>query len=347
MTKCYIKACLAFIMSAIMTVNATAQNEENNTVAYETTVIDFTEYFRDATENVQQDVIEVVTGGYRIRFSSNGEKWKPAYSTKGYMALKNGNLIEVQRIDGKNMTAITFDMITEYNGSALNYASPVFYGTDKSNGKFMDDGWKGNAATVAVELVFGPDFGNWNSKYYYFPTMSITAEAAMSMNLTMNEAMPVGSRTAIASFTLDVKNDDGIKDFTIVATDIATGAQYCSEVFDRSTFEETPEAYSADGSETDYVINGRAKLTQMNKNAHHDVKFSVMANYVDRESKVADFSPVMDVSTIGATGISDMEVGDDRSACEYFNLQGIRVSDPGKGPVICRQGDRAKVVIIR
>ena len=69
---------------------------------------------------------------------------------------------------------------------------------------------------------------------------------------------------------------------------------------------------------------------------------------------IADFGNVRfyfkeDVSEDHTTAIRDIEVADVLDATapvEYYNLQGVRVANPGKGLYIRRQGIRAEKVIL-
>ena len=47
------------------------------------------------------------------------------------------------------------------------------------------------------------------------------------------------------------------------------------------------------------------------------------------------------------SGIDDIVTGDENAPVEYYNLQGIRVSDPTPGMYIMRQGTTTSKVIIR
>lgn len=49
----------------------------------------------------------------------------------------------------------------------------------------------------------------------------------------------------------------------------------------------------------------------------------------------------------GLSGVENITVNDENAPVEYFNLQGVRVADPGNGLYIRRQGNTVEKVIIR
>lgn len=55
----------------------------------------------------------------------------------------------------------------------------------------------------------------------------------------------------------------------------------------------------------------------------------------------------MEVTTTGFSGVENVTVGDDNAPVEYYNLQGIRVSNPEGGVYIRRQGNTVAKVLVK
>lgn len=71
-------------------------------------------------------------------------------------------------------------------------------------------------------------------------------------------------------------------------------------------------------------------------------RYSVMA--VDKDGVKSSASNQIDVE-LKTSGIANIDADDDNAPVEYFNLQGIRVENPGNGIFIRRQGSRVEKII--
>lgn len=62
-----------------------------------------------------------------------------------------------------------------------------------------------------------------------------------------------------------------------------------------------------------------------------------------------DFHPVLTLADTGdvQTGVTEISVDNDAEEAEYYNLQGVRIDNPGTGLYIRRQGTRTEKVVIR
>jgi len=355
--KFHTQIALAFIMPAIFVQPAKCGGQNTQNAPSDRTTVTFSDYF---TESLVQNPLELEAQGFRIRFMQNkANALSPAYAGTykcirvpyGYGAGISGSVFEIERIDGGNISRIDFNIETQHvkDGvpAEIPQSSPAING-DAGDPQTCGEltglaTWEGDCPLVKITLYGFID----KQLFLYFSSFTITSTPVqvvepMSMLLTVPEIRAVGARTAMMDFSLKVNNDDGIDKFNITAEDAETGKIYCNDTFDRSTFAESISANEEGADNSSYTINGKAKLTDMNKNSVSTVLIKVIADYADgHQSEAAVYGPV-DISTVGVTGISDIETDDD--TYEYYNMQGMRVPAPTRGIYIRKSRSKTEIV---
>lgn len=286
--------------------------------------------------------VEFEIEGYRFTFSKDTENNEGGIllDYTGRLVVSKGSLVKVERFDGNAMRKIFVVVAITASGADLPSYPLISSFKAKVDGVTVTN-WKDFDSTSILMKAL-PSNNNKGTSYYV-TGMNITRDAGVvaapfGMELQIDDAVAVGSRTAVVYFTLSVANDNGVSDFTITATD-EDGMERGRTTFTR--YENEVATVNDDGVSDDggnYTINGRMRLTELKKNERQNLTFAVAANYENGESVPGASAPVYEVNTTGATAIDDirMECCDDVS--EYYNLQGVKVAEPRSGIYIVKRG---------
>lgn len=93
------------------------------------------------------------------------------------------------------------------------------------------------------------------------------------------------------------------------------------------------------------VSTGGATSMRVDKLPEGKTQFRYTVKAVSSDNKKSAASNAVDV-TLNTSGIGSIENDDDNARVEYYNLQGIRVANPGPGVYIRRQGSRVEKIVI-
>lgn len=319
-----------------------------------------------AYEPIQLDGYEHSEGNVKVllgRQFNNAKTDYPKYDPeKQALIYYHHDRIRIETVDGALIDSICF--------SADMKADVVFHQAANStqsavDGEFFPFKWETypdkQISYVDFFLVY-PNNTHIEVAYFYDFTVYTSrdgepgldpSQEPMDMELVIDDVYGHMATVGIVEFTLNVTNDDGIKNFTLIAHDPDNAArEYCNMDFDRSSFVEIEEFEMSTEKSGDeemenrsYSIHGTAKLTKLGRNEETPLHIYALANYDDGTNKSTAQPIVSVVNTVGLTGVFDTEVEDD-SCLVYYNLYGIEVADPvAPGIYIMRKGDSVRKVI--
>lgn len=285
-------------------------------------------------------VLTVENDDFRITMLPGTSGYRPNYSHKDVARIKEGGIIIVESLDGKEISDIQFDML---HRSDIDDCKEFF--TALVDGE-MCRLWKGWSKRVEFVLVNDTSVeapcpvipNKADGRYvYYIPRIHIKRYNGLKMIVSIDNLTTSRNNPAVAQFTLKVWNDNGVKDFTVTAEDATSGVSYGSCTVAR----EQPEAAQSRAGETQnegaYTISGQMELPGISASTRTKLRIKVAANYDDERESVTEPVPTeVDVKPSISTDVT--ETGREDAPCEYYNLQGLRVPHPSAGVYIRRQG---------
>lgn len=101
----------------------------------------------------------------------------------------------------------------------------------------------------------------------------------------------------------------------------------------------SPDIFLAAGDETTFTTGGIFAAGEPGK--------TYFAMVYDGQEQLTPFPQKAVIFTIGEASGVEAPLTDENSPAEYYNLQGLRVDNPGSGIYIRRQGNRTEKVVIR
>ena len=283
------------------------------------------------------DELVVEDGTFRVTMKPGNSGYVPNYSKAGCARVKEGGIIIVESLDGREISDITFYMLY---GPNVPYNKMVF--SAYVDGK-MCNSWSGWSSHVTFTTAHDPETETTCTDaedglyVYYIPKIFIKRYNGLKMIPAMESLKTSREEPAVAQFSLRVWNDNGVKDFTVTATDATSGKTYGSCTVSRELSEAAPARSGDNTDEKFYTVSGQMDLPGITASTRTKLHLSVSANYDDgRESQTESTPTEVEVKPTISTGVTETTVED--APCEYYNLQGLRVPHPSGGIYIRRQG---------
>ncbi len=230
---------------------------------------------------------------------------------------------------------------TELPGWTLNTNGPWNGGIELKSGEdFLGDGDVRPDDDMAYAHFVGFNDNGWADIAMYQVVEGLTPGTEYTLSFLMSANFPDASQTANnwapdpnCGFVVaepDVNADgETVAGFGILAVNVAADADY-----DLSDEMDLP-----------YV----AKFTAPAVGKVY-LKFYLSNTYGDKNKKDnlwMDLDMVSLMTSEEAAGVAEIEIAGDNAPVEYFNLQGVRVTEPAAGGLyIRRQGDKATKVIL-
>lgn len=351
--KCTYKLLLVLAISCVFCFASKANDEIVSEMDTVTVNVWFADYFN---ETIKQDTIECYADGFHITFTqplrSIPNPQPPAYShPHECVQFADGNEMKIVHDDSLHMICVKIPpQLLTANGA------PNLSGAERHcpGGLDPDENlWRGDCP------LFIYRFDKYREFYYlFFKNIEITylrpkttsEKKIVRMALHDVRIRAVSEGMARLDFSLDVEDDDDVKDFTITANDADNGTEYGTLTFDRYSFgaADAPRraAESDDSEAKGYTIQGSTFLTGFSAGTRPLVNVAIRANYHDGTTS-ADSETGTLVSAPITTGeispAADMQDGQIR----IYDLMGREQNAPDKGIYIMRNGSEVQKIYIR
>lgn len=358
--KCTYKLLLVLAMSCVFCFASKANDEIVSEMDTVTVNVRFADYFN---ETIKQDTIDIYADGFHITLTQPllaiYNPQPPAYSHPyECVQFSDGNEMKIVHDDSLHMICVKIPPQLLNANSAPNLS-----GAERHCPEGLDSDenlWRGDCPLFIYRFDKYKAFGK-EYNYLFFKNIEITylrpkttsEKKIVRMTLHDVRIRTVASGMARLDFSLDVEDDDDVKDFTITANDADNGTEYGTLTFDRYSFGSADAplraAESDDSSAKGYTIQGSTFLTGFSAGTRPLVNLAIRANYHDGTTSADsdDADACIQVSAPITTGeispVADAHDGHIR----IYDLMGRGQNAPAKGIYIIHIGSDVQKVYIR